>query len=102
MALNYQVNGLLSEISAIKAALTDSETRLVSEQNKYKEGNSRYRTGRTDISELIQFENDLRLAQLGVDIKRIELIGKHAEVELLRGSGWSEIEAPVDRKRKNK
>ncbi|GMR18524.1 MAG: hypothetical protein BMS9Abin33_0940 [Gammaproteobacteria bacterium] len=102
MALDYQVNGLLSEISATKAALTDSETRLASEKNKYKEGNSRYRTGRTDISELIQFENDLRLAQLGVDIKRIELIGKHAEVELLRGSRWSEIEAPVDRKKKNK
>ena len=102
IALNYQVNGLLSEISAIKAALTDSETRLASEQNKYKEGNSRYRTGRTDLSELIQFENDLRLAQLGVDIKRIELIGKHAEVELLRGSRWSEIEAAVDRKKENK
>lgn len=93
MALNYQVNGLLSEISATQAALVDSETRLTSEQKKYKEGNSRYRTGRTDISELLQFENDLRLAQLAVEIKRIELIGKHAELELLRGVRWAQIEA---------
>jgi len=91
MELEYTVKGLLSEIEASRIALADYEVRFQSEKKKYQEANNRYRTGRTDISELIRFENELQQAELAVELKHIELASKLAALELLRGTVWRDV-----------
>jgi outer membrane protein TolC len=86
--IRYQVRGLVSEITTAQAALAALKERLATEQEKMQETRYRYRNGRADTSQVIQFENELSFAELAVDQQQIELARKQHSLQLLRGSFW--------------
>ena len=92
LELRYRVNGLLAEMAAASDAYQQSKVRLDSEQKKYNEANYRYRNGRANISELIQFENDLRQSQLVLELNHVDLLIKHSDMSLLRGTLWQGLD----------
>lgn len=83
--LEYNVNGLVAEIDNSQAALESHRRRVTTEQAKFDEALKRYRTGREDTRNLIQFENELQLSKLALERQRIELSRRHASLEMLRG-----------------
>jgi outer membrane protein TolC len=89
--LRYTVSGLSAELKAAQAADAEARARVAAEQAKMDEATRRYRTGRTNTSELIQFENDGRLAELLADQQLIELARRQTEADILRGVYWNEL-----------
>ena len=86
--LRYRLSSLLTEIDAARTALDSHRKSLGSEQKKLTEAIRRYRTGRTDTDQLIQFEGDLSAAELALERQNIEFARRHTELALLRGSLW--------------
>lgn len=89
--LRYAVTGLSAEISQARNAHERARARLVSEQAKLAEALGRYRAGRSDTAQLIQFENDALLAELLAEQQGIEAARRLSELEVLRGSYWNEV-----------
>lgn len=89
--LQYDLFSLLAEIRTGKIALEAFKKSVSSEQAKLKEAVERYRTGRTDTDQLIQFESQLAGAELALELQRIELARRYNKLGLLRGLLWSNI-----------
>jgi outer membrane protein TolC len=90
--LRYQVEGLVSELGTSSTALNTSRSRLEVEKAKLAETRERYRTGRADTTQLIQFENELNQAKFSVDQQALELARKQQTLKLLRGVLWNEMQ----------
>lgn len=90
--IRYQVQGLVAEIRFASSALDAYKQRLATEQEKLAETNLRYRSGRADTSQLIQFENELNFAEFLVSQQSIELARKQHTLKLLRGVLWNEFQ----------
>ncbi len=90
--LKYQVQGLVAEINTGENALQAFKDRLSTEQEKLKETKQRYRSGRADTSQLIQFENELSFAEFSVNQQSIDLARKQHALKLLRGALWDEFQ----------
>ena len=90
--LRYQVEGLVSELGTGQTALNTSKSRLEVEKEKLAETRERYRTGRADTTQLIQFENELNQAEFSVDQQTLELARKQQTLKLLRGVLWDEMQ----------
>ncbi len=88
--LRYTVSGLAAEVTTAQAAHAQARQRLESERAKVEEATARYRTGRSDTAQLIQFENDALLAELLAEQQAIELARRLVEIDVLRGALWSE------------
>jgi outer membrane protein TolC len=65
-----------------------------SENRKLAEAEQRFRAGRTDTDQLIQFEAELASAELAYELQRIELARRDRKLALLRGSLWEHIRLP--------
>lgn len=89
--LHYDLSSLLAEIRTGKTALAAFKKSVSSEQAKLDEAVARYRTGRTDTDQLIQFEGHLAGAELALELQRIELARRYNKLDLLRGSLWNDI-----------
>lgn len=89
--LQYDLYSLLAEIRTGKIALEAFSKSVSSEQAKLKEAVERYRTGRTDTDQLIQFESQLAGAELALELQRIELARRYNKLGLLRGLLWNKI-----------
>lgn len=87
----HDASGLLSEIRTSRRALDSYEARLLAEQRKLREAERRYREGRADTAQLVQFEGDLRVTQLALDQQRIELAKRLARLQLLQGHLWAGV-----------
>jgi len=92
--LEYELSSLLAEIKVGKEALYAYQNSAKSEKNKLNEAEQRYRKGRTDTDQLIQFESQLSLAELSVELQRIELARRYNNLSLLRGELWGAIKLP--------
>ena len=90
--LRYQIEGLVSELRTGQIALDTSRSRLEVEKAKLVETRERYRTGRADTTQLIQFENELNQAEFSVDQQTLELARKQQTLKLLRGVLWNELQ----------
>jgi outer membrane protein len=90
--LEYNVNGLAAEINNSEAALTSHRRHVSVEQAKLNEAMRRYRTGRADTTQLIQFENELQLGKLALEQQRIEFARRYSSLELLRGTLFTPAE----------
>ena len=90
--LRYQVEGLVSELGTGLTALNTSKARVDIEKEKLAETRERYRTGRADTTQLIQFENELSQAEFSVDQQTLELARKQQTLKLLRGVLWDELQ----------
>jgi outer membrane protein TolC len=83
--LKYSVTGLIAQISKSNTSLESQRQRVIAERKKIDEAVSRYRTGRTDTTQLILFENDYQISKLASELQRVELARQHASLELLQG-----------------
>jgi len=90
--LKYQVEGMVAEMGTSQTALATSKARLDVEKEKLAETRQRYRTGRADTTQLIQFENELNQAEFSVDQQTLELARKQQSLKLLRGVLWDEMQ----------
>jgi len=88
--LRYTVSGLAAEVTTAQAAHAQARRRLDSERAKVEEATTRYRSGRSDTAQLIQFENDALLAELLAEQQAIELARRQVEIDVLRGALWTE------------
>jgi outer membrane protein TolC len=90
--LLYQIQGLLAELKAGQTALDATKQRFETESEKLAETRQRYRNGRADTSQLIQFENELNFAEFSVKQQTLELARKQHTLKLLRGALWHEFQ----------
>jgi len=92
--LQYDVSSLLAQIAAGNAALSGYDRSVKSEQAKLAEAEQRYRSGRTDTDQLLQFESQLSAAELAYELQRVELLRRHYSLKLLSGRIWKQIRVP--------
>jgi len=92
--IEYDAAMLITEINSGQLALNAYRDSIRSEQAKLDEAVKRYQNGRSDTEQLINFEAELSNAELLEELQKIELIDKHFNVELLKGSLWQGINRP--------
>ena len=92
--LQYDLASLVAEYKAGELALDAYDISVNSEKKKLNEANQRYRKGRSDTEQLILFESQLSVAELLLDLQRIELARRYHNLSLLRGEIWMTIKLP--------
>lgn len=92
--LQYRLTSLVSEYRENRLLLDRNKDRQKKERLKYREAEERYQSGREITSILIQFENELRAAELLVLEREIEIQRILARINLLSGNMWNGIEMP--------
>jgi len=92
--LQYNLSSLLAEIKAGQGALKAYRQSARSEKKKLNEAEIRHKKGRADTDQLIQFESQLSLAELSVNLQQIELMRRFYNLNLLRGKLWQTIRIP--------
>ena len=92
--LKYDLSSLLAELKVANTALSAYRQSVKSENEKLKEATDRYKRGRTDTDQLIQFENELAAAELAYELQRLELERREVRLALLRGVVWRSITWP--------
>lgn len=83
--LRYQVSSLVSGIQGSRKAVQSYQKRLASEVTKYRQAEHLFREARFDTSLLLQYEGELRAADLALQQQRIDLLKRYALLALLRG-----------------
>jgi len=92
--LQYDISSLLAEIDSSDQALIAFKESAHAEQKKLDEAIKRYHAGRIETDRIIDFESQLALAELSVDLQSIELIRRYHQLNLLRGGIWKNILLP--------
>jgi outer membrane protein TolC len=87
--LNSEVDRLLGLINDQRKSIASNRRLQKAEQRKFDEAVSRYRTGRTTTADLINFEEDLSVAQSALANSRVNLLNTINELDRLRGALWS-------------
>lgn len=93
--LKYNLASLLSDRRSVKKTIQAFVLSVGSEQKKLKDAEKRYRQGRTDTDQLLQFEAQLSAAELSLELQRIEFVGVEQRLRLLTGQIWDNIHYPV-------
>lgn len=89
--IRYTVSGLVSEIEAAKIAVKSANQKLLSESLKLKEAEQRFRNGRADTAQLIQFQNEYSFAQLAFQNQTVDLNNRIVALQIFTGQFWEEI-----------
>lgn len=89
--IRYTVAGLVTEIDAAKLAVKTAQQQLDSESLKLKEAEYRFRNGRADTAQLIQFQNEYSLAQLAYQNKKVDLNNRITALQIFTGQFWNEL-----------
>jgi len=84
----YMVESMTQQITNNKTAVKSNYKRLEIEKQKLQDALQRYREGRTDTRELIEFENDLLASSLAHENQKLELARTYATLNLLIGRVW--------------
>ena len=92
--INYTVSGLTSEIQAAKVAVASALDKLNSESLKLNEAVQRYRNGRADTDQVIQFQNDYSFSVLAYQSQRIGLNQRIIALDIFTGRFWSNLSLP--------
>ena len=92
--IHYQIASLLAEIDGSQLAHKAALLSMNSEQAKLTEAEQRYKRGRIEIDQLIQFESQLTESKLAVALQQVELERRQYQLTLLRGAIWNKIELP--------
>jgi len=92
--LRYTVARLSSEIVSANAALDEASARAAAERAKLDDAARRYRQGRIDTAQVIQFENDYEAAVLALAQQTIDIARRRTELELVRGVLWRDLAVP--------
>jgi outer membrane protein TolC len=83
--LNYQLTALLDRISKQHSLIEKLTQHEQVSKRKFTEAMARYRQGRIDTTNIIQFENDLHLASLDLSSAKTNLLQSEANLSLLVG-----------------
>lgn len=89
--IEYVVVGLIAEINLAKNAVKQTKRRLESESLKLKEVETRFRSGRADTAQLIQFQNEYSLAELVYQNQKVELNKRIVSLQIYNGKFWDNI-----------
>lgn len=89
--IRYTVAGLVTEIEAAKLAVKTANQKLKSESLKLKEAEHRFRNGRADTAQLIQFQNEYSFAQLAYQNQEIDLNNRIVALQIFTGLFWDEL-----------
>ena len=89
--IRYTVAGLVAEIKAAKLAVKTAHQKLNSESLKLKEVEHRFRTGRANTAQLIQFQNEYSFAQLAYQNQKIDLNNRLIALQIFTGQFWNEL-----------
>ena len=92
--LQYDVSSLLAEIKSSEIALTAFKNSVKAEDKKLEEALTRYKDGRIETDRIIDFESQLSVAELSLDLQTIELIRRYHQLNLVRGFIWEDIMLP--------
>lgn len=92
--LQYNISSLIAEIQASDLALSAFKESVNAEQKKLDEARQRYRDGRIETDRIIDFESQLAVAELSMDLQAIELKRRYYLLNLLKGSVWKNIKLP--------
>ena len=92
--IHYQIASLLAEIESSRSAQSAARLSVKSEQAKLSEAEQRYKRGRIEIDQLIQFESQLTESKLALALQQVELERRQYQLTLLRGTIWSKISLP--------
>lgn len=87
--IRYGVSGMLAEIKAAQLAVKTAEKQLYSESLKLKEAEQRFRNGRTNTAQLIQFDNEFSFAKLSLQNKKIDLNNRIIALQIYTGEFWN-------------
>ena len=90
--IRYTVSGLVSEIEEAKLAVKSAYKKLNSESLKLKEAEHRYRNGRADTAQLIQFQNEYSFAELSYQNQQIDLNNRITALQIFSGRFWKNLE----------
>ena len=90
--IRYTVSGLVAEIKAAKIAVKTANQKLKSESLKLKEAEHRFRTGRADTAQLIQFQNEYSFAQLAYQNQKVDMNNRVIALQIFTGQFWNELE----------
>ncbi|MDH5393813.1 MAG: TolC family protein [Gammaproteobacteria bacterium] len=93
--LHYDLASNLAESAAIKHSIQAYKNSKKAEQKKLKDAEQRYKSGRIDIDQLLQFENQLSATDLALNIQKLALQQRLLKLSLLTGSIWKEIKLPL-------
>ena len=89
--IRYTVSGLVNEIKAAQLAVKTSYQKLNSESLKLKEAEHRYRSGRANTAQLIQFQNEYSFAQLSYQNQKVDLNNRIIALQIFTGQFWNEL-----------
>jgi outer membrane protein TolC len=89
--IRYTVSGLVAEISSAKMAVKTASEKLKSEALKLKEAESRFRSGRADTDQLIQFQNEYSFAQLTYQNQKVNMNDRVIALQILTGTFWDKL-----------
>jgi len=89
--IRYTVSGLVAEIKAAKLAVKTAHQKLKSELLKLKEAEHRFRSGRADTAQLIQFQNEYSFAQLTHQNQKVDLNNRIIALQIFTGQFWREL-----------
>lgn len=92
--IDYDSARLLADIRNGRQALQAYQMSIRSEQAKLDEAERRYRAGRTDTDQLLNFESELSAAELRTELQRIDLTDKYYQLQLLQGRIWQGVTLP--------
>lgn len=84
--MEHSVSSMHMEILRNQETVIAQQARFNAENDKFKDGIFRYRDGRIDTTRLLQYEDDLRAAELTLSKEEIELAQRLAIMSLWRGT----------------
>ena len=89
--IRYTTSGLVAEIKAAKLAVKTASKKLQSELLKLKEAEHRFRTGRANTAQLIQFQNEYSFAELSYQNQKIDLNSRLIALQIFSGQFWNKL-----------
>jgi outer membrane protein TolC len=89
--VKYQLTSLQDRIKKQRSLIEKLKQHNKVSAKKYNEAMARYRQGRIDTTKLIQFENDLHLANLDLSSAQTELSKSETSLALLVGDLLSQL-----------
>ena len=93
--LHYDLASILAESNAVNNSIQAYKKSKIAEYKKLKDAEKRYKSGRIDIDQLLQFENQLSATELTLNLQKMELQKRLLKLTLLKGEIWKGIKLPV-------
>lgn len=89
--IRYTTSGLVSEIKTAKQTVAAAHLTLKSEALKLKEAEYRYKNGRSDTAQLIQFQNEFSFAELSYLTQKVDLNNRIIALQIFSGQFWDKL-----------